>query len=97
VEQPLPTTVLRQDELASINAISTMDLSPAFLIELKKAMTTRRSSITTPGEGTIAFHLSSVQLGGKRLADELACSCDSSEPAIGAKPQALGPQHCPRL
>jgi len=93
--------MLRQDELASINAISIIELSPILLIELRKVITAKRkktvvparSSITTPGVRTISFQRSSVQLAGKRLANELATLGDSSKPAIGAQHRALT-VHC---
>ena len=39
---PWPSTMLRQDEVAFVNAISALEFSPALLRELWKAMATRQ-------------------------------------------------------
>lgn len=88
--------MLRQDELVNIKAISTLEFSPAFLRELRKAMTSRPkksvvpagSHSTTPGGGTNAPQRSFAQLAGKRQANELARSGDSSESAPVPEPVA---------
>jgi len=75
----------RQDELAFMKAISTLQVSPALLKELRLAMVRRKKKpavpagrrSTTSGSGTRA----SLQLAGKRKANELASSGDSMEPA----------------
>ena len=82
--------MLRQEELAFIKAISTMQLSLAILKELRMAMSRRkkkpavpvgiRSTIST--SGARAPQCLPSLLAGKRKANELACSGDSSEPAI---------------
>jgi len=77
--------MLRQDELAFIKAISTLQLSSALLKELRLAMAWRKKKpvvpagrqSTTSGRGARA----SQQLVGKRKANELACSGESMEPA----------------
>jgi len=77
--------MLRQDELAFIKAISTLQVSPALPKELRLAMARRKKKATVPAgrssttseSGTRA----SQQLAGKRKANELANSVDSMEPA----------------
>ena len=80
---------LRQEELAFIKAISTLQLSPELLRELKMAMSQRNKKAavsagshgTTSGGGTKALHRPPIQFAGNRKANELARSGDSSEPA----------------
>ena len=77
--------MLRQDELAFMKAICTLQVSPALLKELRLAMARRKKKqavpsgrcSTTSGSGTRA----SQQLAGKRKASELASSGESMEPA----------------
>jgi len=81
-----PSIMLRQEELAFMEAISTLQVSPALLKELRLTMARRKKkkpavpagkrSITS-GSGTRA----SQQLAGKGKANELASSGDSMEPA----------------
>ena len=81
--------MLQQEELAFIKALSNLELSPAVLKELKLALSRRKkkplvpagSRSTTSGIGAIVPHRPSNQLLGKRKANELASSGDSSEPA----------------
>jgi len=83
--------MLRQDELVFLKAISSIQLSSALLKELRKAVAnvktkTRptvptRSRSTTFGGASITSHRSSTKIAGKRKANELASSGDSSEPA----------------
>jgi len=90
--------MLRQEELAFIKAISTLQLSPALLKELRLAMSRRKkkpavpagSRSTTSGRGARA----SQQLASKRKANELASSGDLMEPSnrcpapgVGSTPQ----------
>ena len=77
--------MLSQDKLAFIKAISTLQMSPALLKELKLAMTRRKKKpavsagkrSTTSGSGVRA----SQQLAGRRKANELAGLGESMEPA----------------
>jgi len=75
--------MVRQDELAFMRAISTLQVSPALLKELKLTMARRKKPAvsaekhSTTGSGTRA----SQQLAGKLKANELASSDDSMEPA----------------
>ena len=79
------SAMLRQDELAFLKAISTFQISPALLKELRLIMERkkkkpavlagRRSTPTSSGSSA------SQQLAGKRKASELASSSDSMEPA----------------
>ena len=91
------TNMLRQEHLAFIKAISTLQLSPELLRELKMAMSQRNKKAavsagshgTTSGGGTKALHRPPIQFAGNRKANELASSGDSSElanrrPAPGA-------------
>jgi hypothetical protein len=71
--------MLRQYELAFIKALSTFQVSPAVLKELRMALSRRkkpqvRAGIrsTMPEGGTTIPQLSSSQLAGKRKANELA-------------------------
>jgi len=76
--------MLRQDELAFIKAISTLQISPALLKELRLAMARRKKKPvvaagrhSTSGSGARA----SQQLTGKSKTNELACLDESMEPA----------------
>jgi len=82
--------MLRQDEFAFLKAISCAQPSPALLKEFRKAVASARrkkrptvptgSRSTTFGGASIASHRSSTKVAGKRKANELASSGDSSEP-----------------
>ena len=82
--------MLRQGELAYVKAISTMQLSPAILKELRMALSRCKKKpvvpagicSTTPASGARAPQRLPSLLAGKRKANELASSGDSSEPAI---------------
>jgi hypothetical protein len=83
--------MLRQDELAIIKVISTLQMSPAFLNEQRLAMARRKKPAvaagrrrTIYGSGTRA----SQHPAGNRNANELACSGESMVPAN--RPPALG-------
>ena len=76
--------MLRQEELAFIKAISTLQLSPALLRELmalswrkKRPVALAGSRGTTSGGGTRAPQRLTGQLTGKRKANELASSGES--------------------
>ena len=81
--------MLRQDELAFVKALSTLQVSPAVLKELRIALSPRKkkplvlagSRSTMPAGGARVPQRSSSQLAGKRKANELASSCELSEPA----------------
>jgi hypothetical protein len=81
--------MLRQEELDYIKAISTLQLSPAVLRELRTALSRRKkkpvvpagSRSSVPGGRAGAPQRPNGQLAGKRKANELARSGDSSEPA----------------
>ena len=78
--------MLRQEELAFVKAISTMQLSPAILKELRMALSRRKKKPVVPAgirSTTSASGAGAPQrlLAGKRKANELASSGDSSEPA----------------
>jgi len=81
--------MLRQEELAFIKAISTIQLSPAILKELRMALSRRKkkpvvpagSRSTTSGSGARDPQRPTSQLAGKRKANELASSGVSAEPA----------------
>jgi len=83
--------MLRQEELAFLKALSCAQPSPALLKELRKAVASARKKMrptvptgsrnTTFGGASIAPHRSSTKVAGKRKANELAGSGDSSEPA----------------
>jgi hypothetical protein len=80
--------MIRQEELAFIKFISTFQLSPALLRELRMTLSRRKplvpagSRSTTSGGGTRASQRPPGQLAGKRKSNELASSGDWSEPAI---------------
>jgi hypothetical protein len=83
------STMLRQEELAFIKALSTFQLSPAVLKELRMALSRRKkkplvsagSRSTVSGGGARVPQRSLSQFAGKRNANEVASSGDSSEPA----------------
>jgi hypothetical protein len=82
------SVMLRQEEQAFIKAISTLQVSPAILRELRMALSRRRklavpigSRNTAPAGGAGAPQRPSRQIVGKLKANELASSVDSSEPA----------------
>jgi hypothetical protein len=80
--------MLRQEELACLKAISTSQLSPAVLRELRTALSRRKkkpvvpagSRSTAPGGGTGVPQRPTGQLAGKGKANKLSSSGDSSEP-----------------
>ena len=88
VKSSCRSIMLRQEELAFSKAISTLQLSPAILKELRMALSRRKkkpgvpagSRSTAPGGGPGAPQRISGQLTGKRKANELQSSGDSSEP-----------------
>ena len=69
--------MLRQDELAFIKALSTLLLKLATARRKKVPTVSAGRRSTTSGSGRRA----SQQLTGKRKDNELARSCDSTEPA----------------
>jgi hypothetical protein len=81
--------MLRQEELACIKALSTFQVSPAVLKELRMALSREKkrpagpagSRSTAPRDRAGAPQRPSGQLAGKRKANVLASSGDSSEPA----------------
>jgi hypothetical protein len=79
--------MLKQEELAFLKAMSTLQLSYVILRELKLAMSRRnKPAVLVGNRGTTsglarATQRSSGQLAGNRKANELASSGDSSEPA----------------
>ena len=83
--------MLRQEELAFVKAISTMQLSPAILKELRMAMSRRKKKpvvpagirSTTSASGARTPQRLPSLLAGKRKANELARSGDTSEPIRG--------------
>ena len=89
VEELLPKHMLWQEELAFIKAISTLQLSPAILKELRMALSRGKKKPVVPagihsitsGCGARAPQRSSGQLTGKRKSNELASSGESLEPA----------------
>ena len=81
--------MLRQEELAFLKAISTMQLSPAILKELRTALSRRKKKpvvpavirSTTSANGAGAPQRLPSPLAGKRKPNELESLGDSSEPA----------------
>jgi hypothetical protein len=89
------SVILRQEELTFVKAISNLQISPALLKVLSLALSRRKKKPAMPagsrssGSGAKAPQRTSSQLAGKRKANELASSGDSSgpanrRPAIGA-------------
>jgi hypothetical protein len=76
--------MLRQDELAFIKAISSLQLSPAFLREVRSALASRKKKTAVAAGSRSTAHgggpKASSQLAGKRKANELLSSGDSTEP-----------------
>jgi hypothetical protein len=90
------STILRQEELAFIKVISTLQLFPALLKKLRMALSRKKkkkkkkkkkpvvplgSRSTTPGGGSMSSQRPFRHLAGKRKANKLANSGDSPEPA----------------
>jgi len=81
--------MLRQKKVAFVKALSTMQLSPAILKELRMDLSRRKKKpvvpagirSTTSASGARTPHRLPSLLAGKRKANELASSGDSSEPA----------------
>ena len=81
--------MIRQEELAFVKAISTMQLSPAILKELRMALSRRKKKpvvpagirSTTSASGARAPQRLPSLLAGKRKSNELVSLGDSSEPA----------------
>jgi hypothetical protein len=97
---------MRQEELAIFKAISTLKLSPALLKELRSAKSRRRRKqavpagirSTTLGSGAKAPQRAWSQLvAGKRKANELASSGESTEPANRRPATGAGSAPLPAL
>jgi len=79
--------LLRQEDLAFFKAISTLQLSPAFLREVRNAMSRRKKPVVSSGAAAPrpgweqSPHRPSSNLAGKRKVNDLPSSDDSSEPA----------------
>ena len=81
--------MLRQDELAFIKALSTMQPSPALLKELRTALATskkKRKTVTAGSRGTTLSGAPKASQhpslsAGKRKANELVSSSGSTQPA----------------
>jgi hypothetical protein len=81
--------MLRQEELAFVKALSTFQVSPAILKELRMALSRRKKRPAVPAgsrstarwRGAGAPQRSTGQIAGKRKANELASLGDSSESA----------------
>jgi hypothetical protein len=82
--------MLKQEELAFIKAVSTLQVTPALLRELRTALTTRKRRTVVPagfrgrapGGGPRTSQRPPGRLAGKRKANELANSGESMEPPI---------------
>ena len=81
--------MLKQEELAFIKAVSTLQVTPALLRELRTALSTRNRTVVparfrgrAPGGGPRTSQRPPSRQAGKRKANELANSGDSMEPAI---------------
>ena len=94
--------MLRQEDLAFVKAISTMQLSPTILKELRMALSRRKKKPVVPAgirsptsaSGARAPQRLPSLLAGNRKTNELVNLGDSSEPQIGAQQLALGPRLC---
>jgi len=83
--------MLRQEELGFVKAISTMQLSPAILKDLRMALSRQKKMLVVPVgmRSTISTNRARAPqrlLAGKRKANELASSGDASEPAMRPLP-----------
>ena len=82
--------MLRHEESAFVNAIPTLQVTPALLRELRMALSSRKKKTVvsagsrrrTPGRGPKSSQRHPSRLAGKRKANELASSGDSMEPSI---------------
>jgi len=106
LQDPCLSIMLRQEESAFINVISTMQTSQALLKELRTALSTRRKRKTVVSAGSRSTTLSGgpkatqrppTSNAGKRKANGLVDPGDSTEPANSRPALALGPRPCPRL
>lgn len=100
-ENPCLSIKLKQDELAFIQTISTLQLSTALLKMLRLAMFWRKKNPSVPngsrrtsGSRVRAAQLLSTQLAGNRKANELSCSGNTMEmanrrPPPGAESEPL--------
>jgi hypothetical protein len=97
--------ILRQKELAFIKTISTLQVSPSILMEVridisrrkKKPAVPAKNRSTASGLGAGAPLRTSRELVGKRKANELASSGGSPKSAKSAQGLAMGPRLCPRV
>jgi hypothetical protein len=96
--------MLRQEELAFAKAISTMQLPPVILKELRMAMSRRKKNPAVPaGSCSITTgcgarapndHLPSSQASVKPTSWQVRVG--HWNPKTGAQPLAMGPRLCPR-
>jgi hypothetical protein len=96
--------MLRQEELAFVKAISTLQMSPAVLRELRTALSRWKrkpvvpagSRSTAPVGGAGAPQRPTGQRTGKHIANELATWASHPSPQTVAQRLSTGPRLCPR-
>jgi len=99
-----PAASMLKQELAFIKAVSTLQVTPALLRELRTALSTRKRRTVVPvgirggapGVGPRTSQSPLSRLAGKRKGNELANTGDSMEPAIRRQHLTLGPRLCPQ-
>ena len=97
------SNMLRQDELASVKALSTFQVSPAFLKQLRIALDSRKKRLLVPAEsrsiipagGARDTQRSWSRLAGKRKDNQLASTATRLSPPTGAQHLSMGPLLCP--
>ena len=97
--------MLRQVELAFFKAISTLQLSPAILKELRMALCRRKKKSAVPagsrstatGGGAGAPQRTSGELAGKRKANDWKARATRPSQQTGAQRLVKGPRLCPRV
>jgi hypothetical protein len=88
----------KQEELAFVKAISNLQVSPALLKELRLALSRRKKKPAVPaGSRFSGSGAKAPQLAGKRKANEVASSGDSSESANRRPANGAGSAPLPAL
>jgi len=90
--------MITQDKLAFMTTISALQVSPTRLKDFKLAIARRKKPAMSggkPSTTSVSGNMAFQQLGGKRKANELACSGNSMETAKW-RPPGAGPCRCPK-
>jgi hypothetical protein len=95
--------MLRQEELAFIKAISTLQLSPALLRELGIALVRRKKPVVAAGGRSTTFTCGATS-NAHRISSRVSAKPTSwqaqakhSSPPTGAQRLVIGPRLCPQV